>query len=116
MYNPSMLIKKIMILHYKNNKLFKIIGIRRFICRKYFCNISTKPNRNFTESDQIKKEKIKIFKKMYSECELTIFAWEIIKKHQMDKKNCKKSILYKLSKKGIPMHPLYLKKNLSKSN
>ena len=53
----------------------KLWGFGGLYVGNIFCNISTKPNRNFTESDQIKKEKIKYFKKMYSECELTIFAW-----------------------------------------
>ena len=76
MYNPSTADKKnndptiTRIINYS-----KLWGFGGLYVGNIFCNISTKPNRNFTESDQIKKEKIKYFKKMYGECELTIFAW-----------------------------------------
>ena len=48
---------------------------------------------------------------MYGESELTIFAWGNNQKTpKWIKKIVKNPHYIKLSKKGIPMHPLYLKK------
>ena len=54
-----------------------------------------------------------LYKKMYGESELTIFAWGNNQKTpKWIEKIVKNPHYIKLSKKGIPMHPLYLKKNL----
>ena len=114
MYNPSIADKKnndptiTRVINYS-----KLWGFGGLYVGNIFCNISTKPKTNFTESIQIKKEKIKYFKKMYSKSNLTIFAWGNNQKTpKWIKKIVKNPHYIKLSKKGIPMHPLYLKKNL----
>ena len=64
MYNPSIADKKnndptiTRLINYS-----KLWGFGGLYVGNIFCNISTKPNRNFTESDQIKKEKKNILKK-----------------------------------------------------